>query len=130
MNIYDIMPDHKALLILEPEEIAGVVLEYLNLQNPPNLNRYNFGLNHIVEKYPSEYQKEISQALMEGWMWLEREGLIAPRPGSEGEWFFITRRGKKVRNRAGLDAYRRTDLLPRNLLHPQIAQKIWSAFIR
>lgn len=133
MEIYDIIPDHDALLTLEPEEIGGVILEYLNALPSTTkgaLNRYNFGLPHTVQKYPREHQQKISQALMEGWMWLEREGLIAPRPGEQGEWIFITRRGKEVKNRVGLEKYRRTDLLPRHLLHPQIAQKVWSAFIR
>lgn len=133
MEIYDIIPDHDSLLVLEPEEIGGVILEYLNALPPTAqgpLNRYNFSLPHTVQKYSKEHQQKISQALMEGWMWLEREGLIAPKPGEQGEWIFITRRGKQVKNRAGLETYRRTDLLPRHLLHPQIAQKVWSAFIR
>jgi uncharacterized protein (TIGR02391 family) len=67
---------------------------------------------------------------MEAWVWLEREGLIAPKPGQSGEWVFVTRRGRKIKDRSGLDSYRRSDLLPRHLLHPIIAQKVWSAFIR
>jgi uncharacterized protein (TIGR02391 family) len=35
-----------------------------------------------------------------------------------------------MRTAADLAAYRRSDLLQRHLLHPQIAQKVWSAFIR
>lgn len=34
---------------------------------------------------------------MEAWIWLEREGFIAPRPEMgihAEEWMFITRRGK------------------------------------
>lgn len=133
MNIHSIISDHGALLALEPEEIAGVILEYLNSLPETarsDLNRYNFSLPGTVQEYPPEHQQKISEALMEGWVWLEREGLIAPKPGSQGEWVFITRRGRQVKNRAGLESYRRADLLPRHLLHPQIAQKVWSAFIR
>lgn len=133
MSIYSIVPDHKALLALEPEEIAGVILEYLNSlpkDSSGSLNRYNFSLPHTVHEYPSQYRANISDALMEGWVWLEREGLIAPKPGSQGEWVFITRRGRQVKDRSGLQSYRRADLLPRHLLHPQIGQKIWSQFIR
>ena len=133
MEIHDIIPDHNALLALEPEEVGGVILEYLNALPPGAqgpLNRYNFGLPHTVRDYPREFQTNISQVLMEGWMWLEREGLIAPKPGEQGEWIFITRRGRQVKNRAGLETYRRSDLLPRHLLHPQIAQRVGSAFVR
>jgi len=93
------------------------------------LNRYNFSLPHTIREYPEEHHKIISRALMEAWVWLEREGLIAPEPGEEG-WVFVTRRGQQLRNAADLTAYRRSDLLPRRLLHPVIAQKVWSAFLR
>jgi len=127
-----LIPDPDAILSLEPEELAGVVLEFLNLgkSNSSNLNRRHFGLPHIVEKYPKQHKKAISEALMEAWIWLEREGLLAPRPGSEGDWVFITRRGKKIKTRSDLDHYRKSDMLPRQLLHPVIAQKVWSAFLR
>lgn len=133
MSLYSFFPDHEAFLALEPEEVAGVILEYLN-SNPDafglQLNRYNFSLPHTVQEYPKEFQDEISRAIAEGWVWLEREGLIAPTPGSKGEWVFITRGGKKIKDRTGLEKYQKSDMLPRRLLHPQIAQKIWSAFIR
>ena len=133
MNIYDMIPDHEALLALEPEEIAGIVLEHLNSlpeSARKHINRFNFSLPDTVKQYPQEYQEKISEALMEGWVWLEREGLIAPKPGSKGEWVFITRRGKQIENRSNLESYRRADILPKHLLHPQIALKVWSAFIR
>ncbi len=133
MELYDIIPDCNALLSLEPEEIGGIILEYLNSlpEGEPNqFNRYNFTLPHTVSKYPPQKHDEILQALMEGWIWLEREGLLAPKPSTQGGWVFITRRGKKLKNREGLATYKRTDLLPKEFLHPQIAQKVWSAFIR
>ena len=132
-RIHDIIPDPETLLALEPEELAGVVLEFLNSldeREGGSLNRYSFGLSHTVKEYPQCHHDAISKALMEAWVWLEREGLIAPKPGERGEWVFITRRGRQIKDRSGLDSYRRSDLLPRHLLHPIIAQKVWSAFIR
>lgn len=132
MSIYSIIPDAEALLKLEPEELAGVVLQYLNTcpENGGDLNRYNFGLPHIVEQYPEKYRSEISKALMEAWMWLEREGLLAPKPGTDGNWVFITRRGKQIKKSSDLDKYLKSNMLPKQLLHPLIAQKVWSLFIR
>lgn len=130
--MYMLISDPDAILSLEPEELAGVVLEFLNSgqSRSSNLNRYNFGLPHIVEKYPKEHKKAISEALMEAWIWLEREGLLAPRPGSDGAGVFITRRGKKIKKRSDLDHYRKSNILPRQLIHPVIAQKVWSNFLR
>lgn len=127
------MPDPETLLSLEPEELAGIVLEYLNSlshSDSGQLNRYNFSLPHTVDGYPPSYRDKISQALMEAWIWLEREGMIAPKPGEQGGWVFITRRGKKLQQAADLTAYRNADMLPKRLLHPVIAQKVWATFLR
>ena len=132
-SIYSLIPDHEALLALEPEELAGIVLEYLHSLSPRNsgqLNRYNFSLPHTVAEYPREYQDEISRALMEAWVWLEHEGLLAPKPGDNGGWVFITRRGQKLKKSIDVEAYRKTSLLPKQLLHPVIAYKVWSLFLR
>ena len=133
-KIIDIVPDYETLLTLEPEELAGVVIEFLNSneeRNPGVLNSHNFSLPDTVDGYPSKKKDEILRLLMEGWVWLEREGLIAPQPASMGEqWVFITRRGHQLTDRSKLESYRHSNILPRQLLHPLIAQKVWSAFIR
>ena len=76
MFLYSLVPDAKAVLDLEPEELAGVLMEHLNSLPPSDqLNRYNFGLDsHTVEEYPKDQREELMQALMEAWVWLEREG--------------------------------------------------------
>ena len=131
-SIFSLLPDSEALLALEPEELSGYLLEYLNSLNSSergSLNRYNFSL-HGAEEYPRQHQENIAEALMEAWVWLEREGLIAPKPGKQGEWVFITRRGKQLKDHLELEAFQRSNLLPKKLLHPTIAQKVWSTFIR
>lgn len=127
-----IVPDPEALLALEPEEVAGIVLEHLNIQsaNGITLNRHTFSLEQTVHGYPPHYHQRLREALMEGWVWLEREGLLAPLPGHSGEWVFITRRGRRLQRAADLAAYRQANLLPRQQLHPVIAQKVSPAFLR
>ena len=118
--LHQILPDADFLLSLEPEELAGVVLEYLNSLGPNEsglLNRHNFGLAPTVQGYPPPLHDRIRKALMEAWSWLEREGLIADDPAQVGEWVFITRRGQRMRTAADLEAYKRAGLLPRQLLH-------------
>jgi uncharacterized protein (TIGR02391 family) len=123
-------PDTDALITLEPEELAGVLLEYL-LQLDPNDNsgqfsRYNFMLLNTKGR-----EDDLGKALMEAWMWLEREGLLAPEPESHGgDWVYITRRGAALKNRSGLAAYRRANMLPKQLLHASIALKVWASFLR
>jgi uncharacterized protein (TIGR02391 family) len=134
-SIFGLIPDPEKLLALEPGELAGAVLECLNSYTKEEansaLNRHNFANSETVSNYPREYHERILCALMEAWVWLEREGLIAPRPReTTGQWVFVTRRGTQLKDRNDFSAYRRADLLPKALLHPVIAQKVWSSFIR
>jgi uncharacterized protein (TIGR02391 family) len=43
---------------------------------------------------------------------------------------FITRRGKKLANRQGLDSYHHASLFPKSVAHSTIAQKVYPAFLR
>ena len=69
---------------------------------------------------------------------MEREGFVAPRPiqlsGSTGmgpsNQYFVTRRGLSIEKTSDLEAYRKANLLPKRQLHPVIAQKVWSLFLR
>lgn len=127
------LPEPDVLLSLEPEELAGYLLEYFNSLSEveqQRLNRYNFSLSHVVADYPQHLQNDISKGLMEAWVWLEREGFLAPTPGQQGEWRFLTRRGKKLKGHTDLTAFKKANMLPREVIHPVIIQKIWSPFIR
>ena len=131
-EIIDLISDHEVLLALEPEELAGVVIEFLNTvgETSQYLNRHNFGLPHTVQGYPREFQQAISEALMEAWVWLEKEGLLVPKPGINSNFVFISKRGRQITQRFDLESYRHSNLLPKMLLHPVIAQKVWASFIR
>lgn len=133
VSIHSLVPDAEALLALSPEELAGVVLQHLNslsASSSGQLNRYNFSLPHTVQAYPAQQRDSISRALMEAWVWLEREGLLAPKPGSQGEWVFVTRRGQQLATPADLQSYQRSNVLPRQFLHPRLGQKVWASFLR
>ena len=130
-TIYSIISDPEALLALEPEELAGIVLEVLNSTDQMQrgqLNRYNFSLPQNFKEYPQQYQEQISKAVMEAWVWLEREGLIAPEPGSQGEWVFVTRRGKQITSASDLQTYRRSDLLPKGSFIPPLHKRFGQHF--
>src|SRR5437588_3428486 len=100
MSIHSLIPDAQTLLALEPEELAGIILQYFNSlpERASELNRYNFSLPNTVQEYPREYHDQLGRALMEAWVWLEREGLLAPSPQQGGDWVFITRRGRLMKS--------------------------------
>ena len=124
----------EAALQLAPEELAEVVIQYLN-SLPPNdqqqLNRHNFLTFWGIDGCPTEARDKFQHSLAEAWAWLERECLIAPLPGAGGsQSFFITRRGRTLIDRGAFEAYRRATVLPRSLLHPRIDARVYPSFLR
>jgi len=137
LSVHSLIPNPEHLLALEPEELAGVVLECLKAQGPNlprgsenNLNRNNFIHAQTVQAYPSQHHQAILKALSEAWGWLEFEGLLAHSPGETESWFFITRRGERIKTSTDFKIFQQAKLLPKDLLHSMIAQKVWPLFIR
>lgn len=134
VTLFSMLPDADALLALEPEELAGLLLVHLKSiakVSSGNFNRHNVSLaGNTYNEYPASRHGEIGKAIMEAWVWLEREGLIAPRPEDTGVWYFVTRRGERIEDPQALQAYRRASVLPKQFLHPVLAQKCLSMFLR
>jgi len=123
VSIIQALPTADSVLQLEPEELGGYILGHFDPQTD-RVHSNNFILE--VEKH---YQDErVNRALLEAWAWLAREGLLVPKD-SHG-WYFISRRGQKIRGRQDLQAYQQSNILPRESLHPTIAERVWSNFIR
>ncbi len=126
-SIDDLIADSETLLALEPEELAAFVLKNL-------IAAENTGGSLIRHNYCLRFQgqpEDVQKAIVEAWVWLEQEGYIAPKAGlMVGPAVFITRRGKRLAESQDTSAYKRAGLFPKQFLHPFIAQKVWSAFIR
>ena len=137
-SLKDILPPPEQLVQLEPEEVGMFVLKYLCLAERNKgasgpMSRYNFTLPDSLAHYVSDHalQQEVAKVLTEGWVWLERELMIAPQPGeSSGQWFFVTRRGKKANEQGNLAAYKSASRLPEGTLDPVLARKVKPMFIR
>jgi uncharacterized protein (TIGR02391 family) len=126
-TIYSIIPNPEDLLKLDLEDVAAVILESLNSIEHLQLNRNDYAMQRTVQEYPPVYYERLLKTLMTGWGYLEREGLIAEMPTKAG-WYFITDKGKTIRSREDLNAYRASRVLPKYLLHPIIARKVEAAF--
>ena len=132
-TLHDLLPDAASILALEPEDLAGLAMELINSSGPNSPSRLHptsFTSPETIGPFSQGERERISYALAEGWNWLVREGLIAPKPGETYGWHFVTRRGQKIKSRKDLSAYVNSVLLPRDLLHPAIAKACWSAFMR
>ena len=128
-KLFELLPDADHLLSLQPEELAGPLL--ISLDGSDYIEPFTIISFDLIQKYPAKHEQDILFALMEAWQWLEREGFVAPRPnGSSTRSYFVTRRGKAIETTEALEVYRQGNLLPKRQLHPTIAQKVWSLFLR
>lgn len=141
------IPDVSLLLALEPEELGAKILFFLKRrmesygQRPPN-GQFNIGnleselwqslSNPSQPRYPLAKREEINLALSEAFAWLEAQGLLIPAPGASGEhgWRFLSRRAHKIASEAKFATFAVSRILPKELLHPKIADLVWGEFMR
>jgi uncharacterized protein (TIGR02391 family) len=121
--------ESQTLLALEPEELARHVLRWL-VESEAARRRATPSRESFLGQFSSG-SVDVRKALTEAWVWLERECCIAFHPDYIGGGVvFVTRRGKQLAESGSALDYKRASLLPRESLHPVIAQRVWSAFIR
>jgi uncharacterized protein (TIGR02391 family) len=128
--LFSLFQTPERLLDLEPEELAALLMEYLNGLSTEERRKLNMGNFVRGVKFGGSYNPEVVRRVVaEAWAVCKREGFLAEDPDSAG-WDFITRRGQKVRNQSDLTEALAAKLLRRELLHPKIAEQAWPDFIR
>lgn len=133
------IPDVNTLLTLEPEELGAKIL-FLLRKRRPDPSGFHLG-NLILELWPQNYLPnnasqyprdrvaEVNQAVSEAWAWLTAQGLLIPAPGA-GDWRLISRRAARIATEAEFADYKIARLLPKEILHLRIADRVWGAFMR
>ena len=130
-----LVPDVDTLLALDIAEVAGVVLEQLcstrDYADPMlQLGQYCHAHPHChFSEYPSKHHLAVSERLIEGWSWLLSNGMTAHMPSGNPNQVMLTRLGRKIGSARGLREHRRALFLPKDLLHPLIAEKCHSHFM-
>jgi uncharacterized protein (TIGR02391 family) len=108
---------------LEPEVLAGYLLETLSTGESQNLL-----LDRLMAGIRPHYKQEpVNGAVLEAWAFLVREGLLI---ATDNDAYLISRRGRKLKGRQDLEAYRKSNILPKASLHPVIADRVWPNFLR
>jgi hypothetical protein len=97
-HIRPAMPDAEALLAQEPERLAGVFLQCIGAM--PESYRSAFSPHELlahsdIPEYPIFYHGSVKKALMEAWMCLARDVLVAPLPEDDEGRYFVTRKGQR-----------------------------------
>lgn len=131
-----IIPDADALLALEPEELAQVVLQIMKERREDNYSIHNC-INEVAHHdpsrgdpaYPRERHREIELALSEAFAWMTAQGLLIPQPRSNG-WMVLSRRAHKITGEQDFSEFVKIQQLNPAILHPTIAKSVWLAFLR
>lgn len=126
----EIFPPIETALELEPEELAVFVLKHLCRIGKINRYNYTLGTNPEMVDYAGQHREIFFKRLMEAFIWLEREMFVAPQPGEQGDWRFITRRGARVLQEENFTTYAKESLLASETLDPALARKVKPLFLR
>jgi uncharacterized protein (TIGR02391 family) len=135
-SLVSLVPNAVDLLDLEVEELAGVLLMHLNsYEGVPGNSIYQHGLVNVhkaitINQEYGDLQPEVARALMEAGAWLQNEGFLVRDVTPGPDWFFVSRRARRLRSTEDFEAYRKASLLPKRQLHPLIAAKVYPAFLR
>lgn len=129
-----IFPDMADLLALEPEELAGVLVEIIpGVSQPAGFVVNNFTNPMFPPQgggYPPGAMDEIAVALAEALSWLVNQGIVIQNPNQPPGRYLLTRRGRALQTRADLEAFRKGRTLPLDLLQQSLASKVHHLFLR
>jgi uncharacterized protein (TIGR02391 family) len=139
-TLRSLFPKADELLALKPEDLAPVLLRLARDRRQggdasfwPDAIMQEHSITGEPDGYPFYQMPKVAALVNEAWNCLQDDGLIGAAPGMNG------RNGFKVLTRAGDEAAesnnaferaRAAKAFPKVLLHPTIADKVWSALMR
>ncbi len=135
------IPDVDVFLALEPEELGAKLLFLAKagqrydgeMFRPSNFEAEIWEADTRGQpSYPRNRQAAITLAFSEAWAWLEAQGLIVPAADTNGRngLRVLSRRARRFASEAEFANYAVARRLPREALHPKLADKVWMAFMR
>jgi uncharacterized protein (TIGR02391 family) len=128
-SIHELIRENREeFLALPPEELAVLLLQDLasRAQDRSSGHRGNY-----CAGFYKGYGPDAARAVSEAWAWLVAHGCLALDPEFYGsDTYFITRHGIQLLQHAGDRSFITEQLTFKESLHPTIAQKSWSSFIR
>jgi uncharacterized protein (TIGR02391 family) len=130
------IPDVEVLLALPPEELGRAILFLLKARTPRDFNVGNMVIElrqaTVDGRHPYGHRADAaSEAFVEALAWLESENLIVRSTEQDGDrgWRRLSRRALDLESVEDFARYRVGRLLPKELLHPSIADDVWLSFV-
>jgi uncharacterized protein (TIGR02391 family) len=91
------------------------------------------GMTTSIEfAYPSNKMRQVTALLGEAWEGLRRDGLIMPAPeeNARAGYMVLTKAGASIASKEDFVRFHATRAFPKSLLHPEIADKVYSSLMR
>jgi uncharacterized protein (TIGR02391 family) len=138
-SLGEVVSDFDLLVSMKPHELAPVLLRLArdHLQNGMFTldsvgKAYSGGRSYMTFGYDGKNDNQIERILAEGWAWLEAQGLVIPASGMNGSngWKIFSRHGEELAAGANFDEFRAQAEFPKSMLHPSIADRVYSALAR
>ncbi|WP_257168775.1 TIGR02391 family protein [Bradyrhizobium sp. SRS-191] len=138
VSLRSLFPTADELLAVSTEDLAPILLRLAQ----EHMQGAGFWPDGIINEdalkrdqsgYPFHKKAQVEQHVNETWECLKRDGLIGPSPGMDGRngWMTITKDGQAALKGGNAIAYvRATRSFSKALLHPSIADPVWSALMR
>jgi uncharacterized protein (TIGR02391 family) len=130
------IPEAEVFVALEPEELGSRLLFILRDHGGDKFTIHLL-LGALVRPgagslYPAQFEFQIRAAIFEAWAWLEAQGHIVWPDESNGPsgWRKLSRRARRFTDATELADYTASVRLPKTMLHPAIADRVWLSFVR
>lgn len=136
-SLAEAFQDASDLLALDPEELAKIILRVLpaawDSGCPQTLYGFiDYQLSGQHKSFIGNHNPfEVRQAVVEGWMVLERAGLLVPASsGLNPGRLVLSRRAQQLKDDQDWGRFLLARALPSRLLHPSIRDEVWSMYLR
>lgn len=133
-SLVEIFPGPAELLQLEPEQLAGVLMEVIPDLSQNGMFQWRNFMGQVFDQIGRPWDHSqyslVGLAIVEALDWLRVQGLIMSDPEQSGQLLRLTRRGQAIKDRFDLESYRKAGILPIGLLQPQLVKKVHHLFVR
>lgn len=136
-RIYEIIPDVDVLVGFAPEDLAYCLLEVARSNMQHNIVHRNIVISvdpppGVEHQWNVQERARAENALTEALDWLEKNSILVPAPGVNGDngYRSLSREGRELADKEKFDSYKRGMAFPKALLHPSIADPVWSRLAR
>lgn len=136
-TLRQLIPDAETVTAMHPADLAGAMLEVLlslDQMNRGQWNRRTFCMEagRIYSESVRNHgpNKEVGEACAVAWSWLEANWLICRAPEESNDWYIPTKRGKEIRDKAGVKKLIESEQLPAHFMHDELVSKVRSLFLQ